>query len=73
MRQLKTRKAPRTRQGFEKIRGVILKKMNMRISQNNKCQAKSLAADIGICQALMGQSLQLMAGSISIQLEACHE
>jgi hypothetical protein len=47
--------------------------MRIHISQNNKCQAKSLAADIGICQALMGQSLQLMAGSISIQLEACHE
>ena len=73
MRQLKTRKAPRTRQGFEKLKGVNLKLMSILISRNYKCQAKSLAADIGICQALMGQSLQLMTGSISIQLEACHE
>jgi hypothetical protein len=65
MAEPETRKAPHGRQGFEKIRGVILKKMYIYISQNNKCQANSLATDTGICQALMGQSLQLMTGSIS--------
>ena len=73
MAKPKTRKAPRTRQGFEKTRGVILNVIIMFISPKNRCQAKSLIADIGICFDLMMFRFQLMAGSINIQPEACHE